>query len=82
MKGAWRFGLPALSVLLALSGCGTTVERTVYDTLVNLQQQRRPCVAPVPTDCPKSPSYDQYRRERDTTRTGGSRVPPPSPIPR
>ncbi len=82
MKGAWRYlGLPVLAALL-VAGCSTTVERTVYDTLVNLQQQRRPCVAPVPTDCPKSPSYDQYRRERDTTRTGGSRVPPPAPIPR
>jgi len=85
MKGAWRYlGLPVFA-LLVLSGCGTSVERTVYDTLVNLQQQRRPCVAPVPTDCPKSPSYDQYRRERDTTRTDGSRAPrvsPPSPIPR
>ncbi|GBE10602.1 hypothetical protein BMS3Bbin12_01532 [bacterium BMS3Bbin12] len=82
MKGARRYlGLPVLVALLALAGCSTSVERTVYDTLVNLQQQRRPCVAPVPADCPKSPSYDQYRRERDTTRTGGSRASPPARLP-
>lgn len=57
--------VPALLVALLLSGCGTVFDRAVYDTLNNVQRQQRPCVAPVPTDCPKTPSYEQYRRERD-----------------
>lgn len=69
--GRWRAGcrvarpVPALFAALLLSGCGTTFDRAVYDTLNNVQRQQRPCVAPVPTDCPKTPSYEQYRRERD-----------------
>jgi len=57
--------------LVLLSGCTTEQwNRTAFDALH--EQQRWQCMQEGLNDCPSYPSYNEYRRERDSELNGGS----------
>lgn len=51
--------------LLGAGGCTDTVQRSTYDTLQAIQEER--CRDPRIMDCPQRQSYESYQQKRNTT---------------
>jgi hypothetical protein len=64
-----NFGCLLSALVLSAAGCSAqSLQRSSYETLQNIEQQR--CEEDLSSECPRRESFDVYQRERRELQQG------------